>query len=90
MLQTIRQGGLHRTRTLELLDAKIVWLRATGERWKAICCEVGLARAAVHQHWLYALRVIAWRLNGKDPPKRVGRRRLIARVLSGVVSGFPA
>ena len=29
---------------LEPLDAKIVWLRASGERWKAICWQVGLAR----------------------------------------------
>ena len=65
---------------LEPVDAKITWLRASGTRWKEICWEVGLARAAAHEHWLYALCVIAWRLNGRDQLKRVGRRRLIARV----------
>jgi hypothetical protein len=31
---------------LDPADAKIVWLRAGGERWKTICWKVGLARAA--------------------------------------------
>ena len=67
---------------LEPVDAKIAWLRASGTRWKEICWEVGLARAAAHEHWLYALCVIAWRLNGRDRVKHIGRRRLIARVRS--------
>lgn len=67
---------------LEPVDAKIVWLRASGRRWKAVCWTVGLARAAAHEHWRYALCVIAWRLNGRDRLKRVGRRRLIARTRS--------
>ena len=75
---------------LEPIDAKIAWLRASGTRWKEICWEVGLARAAAHEHWLYALCVIAWRLNGRERVKRVGRRRLIARVRFGAVSGPPA
>ena len=45
-----------------------------------ICWKVGLARAAAHEHRLYVLCVIAWRLNGKGGPKRIGRRRQIARV----------
>ena len=40
------------------------------------------ARAAAHEHWLYALCVIAWRLNGREQVKHIGRRRLIARVRS--------
>lgn len=62
------------------LDAKIVWRRASGERWKSICWSVGLARAAAHEHWQYALCVIAWRLNGRAAPKGVGRRELIGRL----------
>ena len=69
------------------LDAKIVWRRASGERWKSICWSVGLARAAAHEHWQYGLCVIAWRLNGKARPKHICRRRLIARVRIGGVSG---
>ena len=67
---------------LEPIDAKIAWLRASGTRWKEICWEVGLARAAAHEHWLYALGVIAWRLNGRGGLGRMGRRAAIARVRS--------
>lgn len=67
---------------LEPIDSKIVWLRASGLRWKAVCWTIGLARAAAHEHWRYALCVIAWRLNGRDRLKQVGRRRLIARTRS--------
>ncbi|MCX7364003.1 MAG: hypothetical protein NTV97_19470, partial [Alphaproteobacteria bacterium] len=35
----------------------------------------------------FALCVIAWRLNGKERVKHIGRRRLIARVRFGAVSG---
>lgn len=62
------------------LDAKIVWRRASGERWKSICWSVGLARAAAHEHWLYGLCLIVWRLNGRAEPKGVGRRELIGRL----------
>ena len=65
---------------LEPIDAKISWLRASGTRWKEICWEVGLARAAAHEHWLYALCVIAWRLNGREGLARLGRRATIVRV----------
>ena len=67
---------------LEPIDAKIAWLRASGTWWKEICWEVGLARAAAHEHWLYALCVIAWRLNGRGGLGRMGRRAAIARVRS--------
>jgi hypothetical protein len=59
-------------------------------RWKETCWEVGLARAAAHEHWLYALCLIAWRLNGRDRVKNMGGRRLIARVRIGAATGPPA
>jgi hypothetical protein len=68
---------------LEPADAKIVWLRASGTRWKEICWTVGLARAAAHEHWLYGLCLIAWRLNGGGGLSRLGRRAAIARVRAG-------
>ncbi|MFN4018350.1 MAG: DUF6362 family protein [Reyranella sp.] len=68
---------------LEPMDSKIVWLRAGGMRWKDVCWRVGLARAAAHEHWLYALCLIAWRLNGCGGLERLGRRSTIARVRSG-------
>ena len=62
---------------LDPVDAKIVWLRATGERWKAICWKVGLARTGANQHWMYALCVIAWKLNGRELSHRRSRRHVI-------------
>lgn len=66
------------THGLEPDDARIVWLRASGERWKYICARVGLARTAAHEHWLYALCVIAWRLNGHPLGQNWSRQRIIA------------
>ena len=63
---------------LDRVDCRIVWLRACGRRWKAICWEVGLARAAAHQHWMFALCVISWRLNGMAVSRHVSKRALIA------------
>jgi hypothetical protein len=63
-------------RWLDPVDAKIVWLRSNGDRWKTICWKVGLGRTAANQHWLYALSVVAWRLNGMQPVRR-SRRHVI-------------
>jgi hypothetical protein len=60
-------------------DAKIVWLKANGERWKNICWKVGLARAAANERWLYGLCAIAWRLNGWRLPTSRSKRYLINR-----------
>jgi hypothetical protein len=65
---------------LETIDTRIVWLRASGERWKTICWKVGLQRSSAHEHWLYALCVIAWRLNHRRIPKRRSRRYVIDMV----------
>jgi flavin-binding protein dodecin len=62
---------------LEPIDRKVVWLRASGERWKTVCWKVGLHRAAAHEHWLYALCVIAGRLNGWPGRPTTSKRRLI-------------
>lgn len=69
---------------LEPDDARIVWLRASGRRWKAICCIVGLCRAAAHEHWLYAIYVIAWRLNGGRSLRSDSKRLLIRRIKSSL------
>jgi hypothetical protein len=69
-------GWLH---WLDPLDAKIVWLRASGERWKGVCWKVGLTRSAVHRHWQYALSVIALRLSGRRVPSKRSREFVIAR-----------
>ncbi|CAA7624198.1 DUF6362 family protein [Magnetospirillum sp. SS-4] len=65
---------------LDPVDAKIAWLRANGDRWKVICWSVGMQRSAVHQHWLYGLCVIAWRLRGQAVPVKRSRQFLIDRM----------
>lgn len=65
---------------LEPDDVRIVWMRASGKRWKAVCRTVGLARAAAHEHWLYALCVIAWKLNGRGVPGNRSKRYVIQMV----------
>ncbi|MGJ5029086.1 DUF6362 family protein [Bradyrhizobium sp. HKCCYLS2038] len=67
-------------RWLEPQDAKIVWLRASGDRWKAICWKVGLQRSAANERWLYALCVVAWRLSGGKGRPVTSKRRLIEGV----------
>jgi hypothetical protein len=62
---------------LDPIDGKIVWLRAHGERWKTICWTVGLHRTAAHEHWLYALCVIAFRLNGRRLGRNLSKRKVI-------------
>ncbi len=67
---------------LDPVDGKIVWLRAAGERWKTICWKVGLARATVNERWLYALCVIAWRLDGRRLNRNHSKRHVIAQAES--------
>lgn len=69
-------------RWLDATDARIVWLRANGDRWKSICGKVGLARATVHRHWMYALCVIAWRLGGRSVPAKRSRDHLVEQVMA--------
>ncbi|MEO5375102.1 MAG: DUF6362 family protein [Alphaproteobacteria bacterium] len=62
---------------LDTTDAKVLWLRASGERWKAICWKVGMARTAANEHWLYGLCLIAWKLNRRPLPRKRSRRYVI-------------
>ena len=52
-------------------DGRLVWARAEGAPWKAICWRFGIARATAHRRWRYGLAVITLRLNGR----RVATRR---------------
>lgn len=62
---------------LDPIEGKIVWLRAYGVRWKTICWTVGLQRSAAHEHWLFALCVIAFRLNGRRLNPNLSKRKVI-------------
>lgn len=64
---------------LEPDDARLVWMRAEGASWKAICWRSGLTRSTAHRRWQYALSVIVWKLKGRRVPTRRSRQDLIAR-----------
>ncbi|MDA0984151.1 MAG: DUF6362 family protein [Proteobacteria bacterium] len=67
---------------LEPEDVRLVWMRAEGCPWKAICWRFGIGRATAHRRWEYALSVIAWRLDGRSVPTKRSRRVLVDRVRS--------
>lgn len=67
---------------LEPQDAKLVWARADGARWKLICWRFGISRATAHRRLEYALSLIAWRLNGRQVPSKRSRQHLVERVRS--------
>ena len=68
------------SRFLKPEDAKLVWARAEGVPWKAICWRFGIARATAHRRWQYGLSVIAWRLNGRRVPAKRSRSFVVERV----------
>lgn len=72
---------------LEPDDAKLVWARAEGTPWKAICWRFGVARATAHRRWEYGLSVITWRLNRRPIPAKWSRRFLVDR-MKGLSSEF--
>ena len=58
-------------------DARLVWARAEGAPWKAICWRFGVARATANRRWQYGLAVITLRLNGRPAPVKRSRMFLI-------------
>jgi len=64
-------------RFLEPEDGKLVWMRAEGHRWKAVCWRFGISRATAHRRWQYGLSVIALRLNRRPVPTKQGRSRVV-------------
>lgn len=67
---------------LDPVDAQIIWLRAAGLPWKIVCARVGMARTATHQHWMYGLCIMAWKLNGRRLPRNLSRRQVIEQTQS--------
>jgi len=51
-------------------DGRLVWARAEGTPWKAICWRFGVSRATARRRWQYGLSVIALRLNGRPVPAK--------------------
>ena len=62
---------------LDPIDGMIIWMRARNVPWKAICWKVGLQRSAANERWLYALCIIAMKLNRQTVPKNRSRRYII-------------
>ncbi|QOF73635.1 hypothetical protein IG197_11545 [Aminobacter sp. SR38] len=65
---------------LDAIGGRIVWMRAHNAPWKAICWRVGLQRSAANERWLYALCVVAMKLNRQPVPKNRSRRYVIDRM----------
>lgn len=53
-------------------DARIVWMRAEGARWKQIGHRVGVVRQTAWRRWVAALVTISNRLNNQAKSKRRG------------------
>ncbi len=72
---------------LEPIDSKIVWMRASGERWKSICWTIGLARAAARQGpaeehrqaSTYCADALGRRRSGNQPCRHFSQRRIRSR-----------
>ena len=54
-------------------DAKIVWLRAEGHRWRHVCIHAGCVRQTAWRRWVAALQTIANRLNGRGSTRKFAK-----------------
>jgi hypothetical protein len=57
-------------------DARIVWLRAEGVRWRQVCYRAGVVRSTAWRRWAAALLTIAKHLNALE---KSGVRKEAAR-----------
>ena len=51
-------------------DARIVWLRAEGARWRQVCIRAGCVRSNAWRRWVAALLTISKKLNSQTKSKR--------------------
>ena len=51
-------------------DARIIWLRAEGARWRQVCIRAGCVRSTAWRRWAAALLTIAKKLNSQTKSKR--------------------
>lgn len=54
-------------------DARIVWLRAEGWRWRNVCIQAGCVRQTAWRRWVAALQTIANHLNKNNKANLRGR-----------------
>ncbi len=57
-------------RFIEPDDARIVWLRAEGYRWRQVCIQAGCVRQTAWRRWVASLQTIANNLNRQDKSAR--------------------
>lgn len=57
-------------------DARIIWLKAEGVKWRHICIRSGCVRQTAWRRWVAALQTIVNKLNAQE---RGGRRRIAGR-----------
>jgi hypothetical protein len=69
-------------RWLDPDDAKIVWLRAEGKRWRQVCIYVGCVRQTAWRRWAAALLTVAKHLTANEKPKA---KRVTAASTSGTL-----
>jgi hypothetical protein len=63
-------------RLLDPEDARIVWLRAEGVRWRQVCIRAGCVRTTAWRRWAAAILTIAKHLNAKE---KSAQRRAAAK-----------
>ena len=51
-------------------DARIVWLRAEGVRWRQVCYRAGVVRTTAWRRWAASLLTIAKHLKANEKPGR--------------------
>ncbi len=49
-------------------DARIIWMRAEGRRWREVCIEAGCVRQTAWRRWVAALATIARRAGRREGP----------------------
>jgi len=57
-------------------DARIIWLKAEGVKWRHICIRAGVVRQTAWRRWVASLQTIVNKVNAQD---RAGRRKPSAR-----------
>ena len=65
-------------------DARIVWLRAEGVRWRQVCIRAGVVRSTAWRRWAASLLTIAKHLNAMEKsgrkasaPKRAADKNVV-------------
>jgi len=55
-------------------DARIIWMRAEGYRWRHVCIQAGCVRQTAWRRWVAALKTVENRLNGRRAARKSPRK----------------